>query len=560
MVTKKLVTIIVSGCLYVWISCVGSDVSGVTDMPNEGGIVTAVVKDTLGKPVGNALVTLVSADFIVYEGNDPDSAVVQVRTEKSGFFSIENLAAGSYSLEINNQKTAAARVRFEATLEDSVNSLGEVTLLPYSSVVGVLDTSVQKFNGAYIQVVGLNRTIAIDADGSFQNDSMPQGTFELQVVFEDDDQRQTKKLRSVSLIAGQTKRIENPVWSQIKKIHFNTTASGINLSENVYSFPVLVRLTEEIFDFSQARNEGQDIRFNKSGGEQIPYEVEYWDYSSERAYIWVKMDTIYANSDSQFITMSWGNPEAKRLSSSESVFDESSGFKAVWHLSENRGVVAADASHHTIDGTYQGALPSAVNSTVTRAQRFSSVNDYISLGDTLNPGLNNLTISAWIKPMVTDTRMTIISKTQALNSPTDRHLYGFSFQVTEMNDLRFYISAGGSTWGNDNTFRLSTKSAVIDTAQWHHVTVVIDRADKDRCKLFINGIDRTLLKYGEPETLTYITNVHDARIGLQANGRDAFYGYIADVNLSFDARSDNWVKLSYLNQRPNSDFLQFGLP
>ena len=110
------------------------------------------------------------------------------------------------------------------------------------------------------------------------------------------------KRDSIPVVSDDTTSLPMTGWRFSKRLYINTTASGAN----VYSFPLLVRLDRSNFDFSQARDSGQDIRFTKSDNTPVSYEIEQWDRTNNRAAIWVKLDTIHGNNDQQYITMYWG--------------------------------------------------------------------------------------------------------------------------------------------------------------------------------------------------------------------------------------------------------------
>jgi hypothetical protein len=126
-------------------------------------------------------------------------------------------------------------------------------------------------------------------------------------------------------------------WTYSKRLYINTTTSGANITNGVANFPLLVRLVNgQNFTFSQATSTGSDIRFASSAGTHLKYQIERWcsTCAPESAEVWVRVDTIYGNNASQFITMYWGNGTAGDSSSAANTFDASKGFGAVWHLGE----------------------------------------------------------------------------------------------------------------------------------------------------------------------------------------------------------------------------------
>ena len=125
-------------------------------------------------------------------------------------------------------------------------------------------------------------------------------------------------------------------WAYSQNLYLNTTSGGANVSGAVDSFPVLVRLDTTVFNFAMAQDSGQDIRFAKSDGTHLYYQIEKWDFSGKTAAIWVRVDTVFGNNNTQYITMYWGNPKVNSMSNGAAVFDTANGFIGVWHLSNGR--------------------------------------------------------------------------------------------------------------------------------------------------------------------------------------------------------------------------------
>jgi hypothetical protein len=88
----------------------------------------------------------------------------------------------------------------------------------------------------------------------------------------------------------------------IQNIYLNTSSTGGNVTGDVYGFPVLVRLTSKTFDFNQSKSGGADIRFTASNGKSLSYEIENWDAGNKQAEVWVRVDTVWGNDSSQYIT------------------------------------------------------------------------------------------------------------------------------------------------------------------------------------------------------------------------------------------------------------------
>ena len=68
-------------------------------------------------------------------------------------------------------------------------------------------------------------------------------------------------------------------WQHSGSIYILTTPEGANLpaSTSEEGFPLLVRLHKDFFDFSQAKANGEDLRWSTTGGTPLAYEIEEWD-------------------------------------------------------------------------------------------------------------------------------------------------------------------------------------------------------------------------------------------------------------------------------------------
>ncbi|MBE3134363.1 MAG: DUF2341 domain-containing protein, partial [Acidobacteria bacterium] len=124
-------------------------------------------------------------------------------------------------------------------------------------------------------------------------------------------------------------------WQHSGSVYLLTTPEGANLpaAASEDGFPLLVRLHKEFFDFSQAKANGEDVRFATSTGTPLAYQVEEWDAAAGTASLWVRVPTIKGNAR-QEIKLHWGKPDAASESSGPAVFNESNGYLSVWHMND----------------------------------------------------------------------------------------------------------------------------------------------------------------------------------------------------------------------------------
>jgi len=94
-----------------------------------------------------------------------------------------------------------------------------------------------------------------------------------------------------------TASAQYPGWQHTGAIYVNTTPEGANLpaSASEEGFPLLVRLHKDFFDFSQAKGNGEDVRFTSSSGTPLAYQIEEWDAAKGTASVWVRIPTIKGN-------------------------------------------------------------------------------------------------------------------------------------------------------------------------------------------------------------------------------------------------------------------------
>ena len=121
-------------------------------------------------------------------------------------------------------------------------------------------------------------------------------------------------------------------WRHSGTLAVLTTPDGADLPATAREegFPILVRLGKDLFDFSQAKADGADLRFSAEG-RPLAYQIEQWDPAAGAACVWVRMPVIRGNAR-QAVTLYWGKDDAASESNGGAVFNASNGFVTVMHL------------------------------------------------------------------------------------------------------------------------------------------------------------------------------------------------------------------------------------
>ena len=308
----------------------------------------------------------------------------------------------------------------------------------------------------------------------------------------------------------------------------------------------MIELDGTDFNFNQAHDSGQDIRFTDADGTPLPYEIEIWDKAGEYAAIWVLVPSIDGNSNQDFITMYAGNSFVDGKSDAGAVFNSANGFVGVWHLGE-------EAAGTGTTGVYKDAVPPNYNGTdyITATgksgvsgygQEFDGYLDYIDVPGLSGSDLDSLTLSVWVKPDNQSSWADMISK-------EDNNYYngGYGLRRTDTDRFDFVIQANGK-----QTINGSASSFIDNGTTWYYVTGTYDG---ETMRLYVDGSEK-LYSTGPSGPVTG-TSAH-LNIGRRVTySNREINGCLDEVRISKVARSADWVKLCYENQRANSNFISF---
>gem|GEM_PF-5673578 len=324
-------------------------------------------------------------------------------------------------------------------------------------------------------------------------------------------------------------------WGYQKKIRINTSLSGAATNSEQYNFPVLVRLNATNFEFSQANTRGEDLRFSSSAGQELPYEIESFDLPNKSAHIWVKVDTIKANTRSHYFNMHWGNPQATDSSTPASVFSDQNKFSAVWHLSDSSSspeVKDALGKHYAQARTLTSEY--SQKGIIGKSFRFNGAEAItVPHSSQLGLGSSTFTFSAWIQPGGAGQ---IICKRSAET--------GFELQMTEQNFLQVYLQAGGQT-------QLLVSDRSLNLGSWYYILV---RKSIETLELYINGFSEQSLVFGPVQNSDNNASLTLGQDNFSQN--EFFKGVLDEVRLASTARSPDWIRLEYANQREVGSLLE----
>lgn len=527
------------------LKCAGDPIAGGSGSTTTNGITAAIYKPG-GAPAIGAVVKMRSAAFLakVPQGTPKAAQILyDTFTDDLGRFFIPVVERGDYRIEINDGSRA---VLLDCTLPGNGDTivLPSDTVRTYAAVSGNVDVATVGRQKLFIQVYGMERLVGVDSTGHFEVSDLPAGTYRFRVAAAADSLFIPIDGHDVTVGPGESRSIPFVLWSHSVKIFFNTTASGADVAGMVTSFPLLVRLDAANFDFNQAQANGADVRFTKPDGGMLPYEIERWELSGAQAEIWVRADTIFGNSSTQYIVMYWGNSSANPASAPAAVFDTAKGFQGVWHLDEIEGMVIKDATQNHYDGIPFGTTTVSANEgTIGRAQKFDGVSSYIAMPYTgaskLDfPQLSAYSISTWLYADTLDSSYsTIISK----------GLYDYYLQLGDGNNWGFLDYLDKIGW--------EKVSSPATGKKWTYLNAV---RSGPKQYFYVDGVCI------DSSTILYLCDsarsvANDFMIGKSPNWPQPylFKGIIDEVRVSNVVQSADWVRLCFMNQKPKDALVVF---
>jgi hypothetical protein len=530
--------------LVAWCSCSRQ----ATQLSGGSGSETLIgrVVTVSGAPAARVNVRLRSADYletIPVSQSKKAMSIADAVTDDSGRFSIDYIDTGTYHVEVNDESGYAALRTFTADGADDIYDLGVSVLEKTASVKGLVRGTI----GGTVRIYGLERIAPIDSiSGAFSFDDLPAGMYTLNIVPETSG-RPAITVSSIQLSAGESQNVTMAAaWRYSKRLYLTTTLSGAGVARSVASFPVLIRLTNSNFDFSQANSDGSDVRFYKADDSPYVYEIERWDAAAQTAEIWVKVDTVFGNSNSQYIVMYWGNSAAQSESNGAGVFDTSNGFAGVWHMGQAGGSVAYDATANQYHGTPSGmSAASGVAGAIGISQKFDGVSSSIQMQGTAASKLNfpkdgKYAVSAWVYADTVDTLIhTILAKgNQQYNFELKMRDWEFAEYKDKIGWEMSYSRGAAKTWVYLVGMRNGPRQYFYVNGTCVDTSILINIATFDRSTMYDVMIGK-MEGVGEGNFPYY------------------FKGMIDEVRILSGAYSADWIRLCYMNQKRNDALVVF---
>jgi len=322
----------------------------------------------------------------------------------------------------------------------------------------------------------------------------------------------------------------NSNWDYRREISIDPS----KVDDTLTDFPVMVAFSSSTFTFSNAKDNGEDIRFTSSDGETlIDFEQERWASTTDGAVYWVEVPSVSSSTAATTtFYMYYGNAAASDGQNATGTWDNN--FKAVWHSKESAGSLM-DSTSNDEDGTFHDSLPDiGRGGKVGDGQDFDGTNDYISIPGGISAMGSAFTISFWAKHDTLDNTREEIMDLRDNNGIA-------IFENATDNKLKMAVY-NGSGWEN---FTYGTYTTDI----WYHWTFVWDGTSVD---LFKDGTEVS----SDNSISANAAAGGNCFIGAETGTRYYFDGLLDEIQISNTNRTSAWIKATY--NSGNDSLLSFG--
>jgi hypothetical protein len=522
-----------------------------------------------GSPAGATEVTVRPYDFDPASGaKPPDYGADTTDSEGRYAITLTSPKMKRYALQAVNLSRRTRTFIWDIDVSSSGGSTTTATAILHhtGSIKVILPDSSMNKNG-YVFIPGTTFHARVE-NGYGIMDSIPAETIS-QVYYNTTDAvtGPQRMASNIDVKQGIPAIVASSGSAHAAKLVLNTTSGGADVAGNVYGFPLLIRLSAANFIFNNARPDGSDLCFTKFDNTPLPFEIEQWDAEARRAEIWVKADTMYGNDSSHFVVMYWGEPASVIPRSAKKVFDTMNGFRGVWHLAEEAPGIGAPGLYKDATGRNNGDdFISATDRSgiIGNGHAFDGNDDFIPVnGPVTNFLKGDITIALWVT--IHDSGGTILSKLDtSLKWNTGQSSYYFG-DGTDAHIAPPGVNGGRPSNGTRPSFvGFSDDYAIaaqpVTPGQWHYL-VYTWKWNGDSTgipRYFIDGMEVPLSR----DSLTIRSGENAGafvRIGQPNNNESIafFTGLMDELEISAVARSADWIKLSYMNQRQENLLVRY---
>ena len=233
-------------------------------------------------------------------------------TDTNGWVHIDGHQNGSYTINFTKGDSSIV-LQYTLNNLNHEYTLDSASLEAAGTVKGLVDLP-DSANYAWVAVQGVNTIVKTDSLGQFVIQKAPCGN--VTVSAWNSDELSAIGETSASVTSNDTidlGLIENPNKVIPENAIRFMPSDLISDWMRPLSFPtvLVLRLTEENFDFSKAEKDGSDIRLYDGSNNLVPFEIDGWDTTINSATLNIRVESA-ADTVRPWMLM-WGDKKAKKI-------------------------------------------------------------------------------------------------------------------------------------------------------------------------------------------------------------------------------------------------------
>jgi len=337
------------------------------------------------------------------------------------------------------------------------------------------------------------------------------------------------------LLPGTASAFWNHDWSYRKEITLNAGPQGANVTAELSDVPVLIRLHEGVFKFSDANPDGSDLRFVAADDKTpLKFHIEKFDSVFNLAFIWVQMPQIKPGEPTK-LWVYYGNANVTSGSDPRGTYDPNQTL--VYHFGE-RGTPATDSTG--FGNNAKSPFATEESGLIGNAAKFDGQS---AIAVPASPSLaiaagGQLTWSAWINPAAAGSDAVLYAQRD-----------GTRALLIGLNKGAPYVSITGDS----GAAAQSTPGTPLASG-WHQLALLAGSA----ATLYIDGQPGPTLAATLPALNAGATLGGD---GGQAGAPVAsgFKGEMDELEISKTQRDAASIRLAAGNQGTEDKLIQFGV-
>ena len=325
----------------------------------------------------------------------------------------------------------------------------------------------------------------------------------------------------------------NKDWDYRKEFTFDTSATGLPITNTVNDAVVLLRLHLGNFTyFTDTLPNGADIRF-VSGDDLTPlkYHIEYYDPVQQIGLIWVKIPRLVPGTNLEKIYMYYGNENAvpgEDIAATYSVNDV-----LVYHFDGVPGDKTAYGNQPQSNSSVEAPIAAIGPGVEFNGQQNIVIPSTPSSRLIPDPGA---TVSLWLQTNTEQSNAAVFSYAGDDGSSLTLRING-TIPFVE------YISSSGE--------KASTSIEIegIALESWNHVSFTVS---PENLLLYINGVETASLDVSINEIGGSIS------LGAWADESQGFIGKVDELRILKEVATPDWIAVSFSNQGPNDILVRPG--